>query len=166
MSLVGVHEPEVRPSRRAAAPRRGAVMQMVQPDEEAIRRRDEERLEDYRMRATAFARLPRDEDAIDNALSQSFPASDPPPWTLGVVRDDLGVPDPSPRGGRAAAVSGSRAGSPTWVQGILSLVEGSAVVALFALAILLIGSVLALGVRLLLAALTAATSWLFPTAGP
>ncbi len=33
-------------------------------------------------------RAERDENEIDRILDASFPASDPPPWTLGVGGDD------------------------------------------------------------------------------
>jgi len=51
--------------------------------------------DDSTRRADRAARLERkaEEAELDAILADSFPASDPPPWTLGVGRD---VKEPAP----------------------------------------------------------------------
>ena len=126
---------------------RAAVHQPHTPaiyDAEAGRMREQKRLDDYRRRAVAFAPVPRGEQFVDAVLADSFPASDAPPWTLGVGRRVRTAPA---RHG-IAELSVGRAGAPTWWQAVKALLGAGVVVLAFAIGILVLGSVLALGVRL------------------
>jgi hypothetical protein len=122
---------------------------------------EQDRLDDYRRRAIAFAPVPRDEQFVDAALADSFPASDAPPWTLGVnhraraVRSREGI----------VHASDARPGHPTWWDGFTALFEAALVVLFFALGILVVGSAVALAVRLFVAALTATASGVFSLTG-
>jgi hypothetical protein len=44
-------------------------------------------LEEHRNRTSGAMEITVEEREIDHVLADSFPASDPPPWTLGVWRE-------------------------------------------------------------------------------
>jgi hypothetical protein len=108
------------------------------------------------------------ERAVDNVLADSFPASDPPSWTLGITRpqpelqvtsDDILVPAER----RAALarenvidVSRPAANERTFLKGLISLAGAAGIALLVPFVILLIGTPIALGVR----GVIEAASWL------
>src|SRR3954470_15233836 len=82
--------------------------------------------------------------AVDEVLAESFPASDPPSWTPGVVR-----PDPVRRAiDRPRLCTGER----TFIDALTSLTAASGLVLLVPFAILLVGVPIAVVVRGLLEA--------------
>ena len=93
------------------------------------------------------------ERALDQVLADSFPASDPPSWTLGVVRPEETVPRAprsQPATGGAPYVSEVPRVERTFVDGIVSLAAAAGLVLLVPFAILLVGLPIALLVRGLL----------------
>jgi hypothetical protein len=112
------------------------------------------------------------ERAVDQALADSFPASDPPPWTLGVVyapsefhaiaglprfstasvRDE-GAPPPDPVKDVIILDGGSRARR-TPIQWLMTLAGVMGLVLLVPFAILIIGLPVALAVRGIVEAVT------------
>jgi hypothetical protein len=111
------------------------------------------------------------ERALDEALADSFPASDPPSWNPGIVR--LGPADHVTRGAAPAkdagrtlrmadvvAVSRPAHADRTFLQALVSLFGAAGLALLMGVAILLIGLPIALVVRGLLEAI----SWLFGVA--
>jgi hypothetical protein len=108
------------------------------------------------------------ERALDSALADSFPASDPPSWTLGIARPP---PRPSPAESTGTIVGGGtetghvaegvidvsrRQGGRTFLQRLVSLAGGAGIALLVPLAILLVGLPIALAVR----AIVEAIGWL------
>jgi hypothetical protein len=97
------------------------------------------------MNAMARAEYERE---IDSALSASFPASDPLPWTFGVSREAMAVqPDlPRPR----AALTDVIVGRERYGHRARAIAEVLGFAALVPLAILLAGAPIAAAVRALL----------------
>jgi hypothetical protein len=108
------------------------------------------------------------ERAVDTVLADSFPASDPPSWTLGITRpqpelqitsEDAVVPDER----RAALarenvidVSRPATDERTFLKGFVSLAGAAGLALLVPFIILLVGTPIALGVR----GVIEAASWL------
>lgn len=92
------------------------------------------------------------ERAVDQVLADSFPASDPPSWTLGVARSPLGVP-----AARTGSLDGTarstiqervnidvinvslRGSNRTFLRGLVSMTGTAGIAVLVPLVILLIG---------------------------
>jgi hypothetical protein len=109
------------------------------------------------------------ERAVDSVLADSFPASDPPSWTLGITRprpqaplatrDETAGPDDSRAAvARENAIDVSRPATDEWTfrKGWVSLAAALGIVLLVPVAILLIGMPVALAVR----GVVEAASWL------
>ncbi len=96
--------------------------------------------------------------AIDDVLAGTFPASDPPAWTPGVarpapdatLRPRAAVPSPPHTTYTRAGVldvPGSSASEPTFARVLVTVIGAAGVALLMALALLVIGTPVALGVR-------------------
>jgi hypothetical protein len=108
--------------------------------------------------AEALQRRLAAERAVDSVLADSFPASDPPSWTLGIThprpeRQATNAETVAPDGGRAAAVeahvidvSRPAADGRTFLEGLVSLAGAAGIALLVPFVILLIGMPIALAV--------------------
>jgi hypothetical protein len=106
------------------------------------------------------------ERALDSVLADSFPASDPPPWTLGITRpqperqgmNETAARDDSPVGTRESVIDVSRPATDgqTFPMGLMSLAGAAGIALLVPFVILLIGMPIALAIR----GITAAAGWL------
>jgi hypothetical protein len=108
------------------------------------------------------------ERAVDSVLADSFPASDPPSWTLGVTHPQ---PEPQTTNAEAVAADAGRAvavkadvievsrpapDGRTFLKGLVSLAGAAGIALLVPFVILLIGMPIALAVG----AVVEAASWL------
>jgi hypothetical protein len=123
-----------------------------------------------RTEADALQRRLAAESAVDSVLADSFPASDPPSWTLGITHPQPERQAPSvemtlaPDARRAVlardnviAVSRPSDDGRTFLKGLVSLAGAAGLVLLLPFAILLIGMPIAFAVR----GVAEVASWLF-----
>jgi hypothetical protein len=108
------------------------------------------------------------ERAVDSVLADSFPASDPPSWTLGITPPQLEHPATSDKavapddnrvalaGANVIDVSKPTTHERTFLKGVISLAGAAGIALLVPFVILLIGTPVALGVR----GVVEAASWL------
>jgi hypothetical protein len=104
------------------------------------------------------------ESTLDQILADSFPASDPPSWTLGIARPasdganrQVGAADVATVRENVIDVSRHTLGGRTLIRGLVSLTGAAGIILLVPIAILIIGLPVALVVRLLVEAVP----WLF-----
>jgi hypothetical protein len=101
------------------------------------------------------------EQALDQVLADSFPASDPPSWNPGIARLNPAV-DVKPEAERSESIAGTPArtgtsgiidvsrptgGDRTFLQGLVSLAGAAGIALLVPFAILLVGTPIALPIR-------------------
>jgi len=100
------------------------------------------------------------ERALDSVLADSFPASDPPSWTLGITRPqpERHGGDDSPVGTRKDVIDVPRSATDgrTLLMGLMSLAGAAGIALLVPFVILAIGMPIALAIR----GITAAAGWL------
>jgi hypothetical protein len=123
-------------------------------------------------KAEALQRRLAAERAVDSVLADSFPASDPPSWTLGITHPQ---PERETTNGETVSadqgpvvpaagvidVSGPPTDKRTFLTGLRSLITAAAFALLVPFVILLIGAPVALAVR----GIAEAASWLLAIFG-